>query len=100
MCTRWARRCIAWVTGHPPFQAATPLETTMQVIEREPVAPRQLNPAVDRARTNLVSPLLEVAAKSPDLRNRSGVLVRMKRIHVEICVEHGRHVDHNDSRSG
>jgi formylglycine-generating enzyme required for sulfatase activity/predicted Ser/Thr protein kinase len=36
----------AALTGHPPFQAATPLETLQQVIEREPVALRQLNAAL------------------------------------------------------
>ena len=45
----------AALTGRPPFQAATPLETMRQVIEREPVALRQLNaghtarPGNDRA---------------------------------------------------
>lgn len=36
------------VTGRPPFQAASKLETIRQVREQEPVSPRQLNPAVDR----------------------------------------------------
>ncbi len=36
------------VTGRPPFQAATPVQTLYQVTVAEPVAPRQLNPAVDR----------------------------------------------------
>ncbi|MGA2255843.1 MAG: serine/threonine-protein kinase [Thermoguttaceae bacterium] len=34
------------LTGRPPFQAATSLETMQQVLEREPVALRQLNAAV------------------------------------------------------
>ena len=36
------------LTGRPPFQAATPLETLRQVIEFEPVPPRQLNQSIDR----------------------------------------------------
>jgi WD40 repeat protein len=38
----------ATLTGHPPFQADNPLDTVMQVLEREPVAVRQLNPTVPR----------------------------------------------------
>src|SRR6185295_14105143 len=36
------------LTTRPPFLAATPLETMKLVAEREPVAPRALNPAVPR----------------------------------------------------
>src|SRR5262249_15553954 len=32
------------VTGRPPFQAETPLDTLMQVLKTEPVSPRLLNP--------------------------------------------------------
>ena len=32
------------VTGRPPFQAATPLETIKQVVEREPISPRSSTP--------------------------------------------------------
>jgi WD40 repeat protein/tRNA A-37 threonylcarbamoyl transferase component Bud32 len=35
------------LTGRPPFQAKTPLDTVLQVLEREPERPRALNPAVD-----------------------------------------------------
>jgi hypothetical protein len=38
----------ALVTGRPPFQAATAMDTVLQVIGEEPVPPRRLNPAVDR----------------------------------------------------
>jgi len=36
------------LTSRPPFQAANSLETLKQVVERDPVAPRALNPAVNR----------------------------------------------------
>ncbi|MFO0871938.1 MAG: serine/threonine-protein kinase [Pirellulales bacterium] len=36
------------LTGRPPFQAATPLDTLLQVMTREPVSPRQLNSDVPR----------------------------------------------------
>ncbi len=38
----------ALLTGRPPFQAATPLETLALVKDQEPVPPRRLNPAVPR----------------------------------------------------
>jgi hypothetical protein len=34
------------LTARPPFKAATPMETLRQVLDNEPVALRQLNPAV------------------------------------------------------
>lgn len=36
------------LTGRPPFLAANQFETLMQVIEREPVSPRKLQPTVPR----------------------------------------------------
>ena len=36
------------LTGRPPFQAATPVDTVMQVIERDPAPPSLLNPGVER----------------------------------------------------
>jgi WD40 repeat protein len=36
------------LTGRPPFRATTPLDTILQLLEREPDRPRSLNPAVDR----------------------------------------------------
>jgi outer membrane protein assembly factor BamB len=36
------------VTGRPPFQAATPLDTLLQVLHDDPAGPRLLNPQVDR----------------------------------------------------
>jgi tetratricopeptide (TPR) repeat protein len=36
------------LTGRPPFQAATPLDTIFQVLSSEPVPPRRLRPGVPR----------------------------------------------------
>jgi WD40 repeat protein/tRNA A-37 threonylcarbamoyl transferase component Bud32 len=36
------------LTRHPPFCAATPLETLLELLEREPPRPRSRNPRVDR----------------------------------------------------
>jgi eukaryotic-like serine/threonine-protein kinase len=36
------------LTGRPPFRAATTLDTLAQVLDTDPVPPRQLNPAVPR----------------------------------------------------
>jgi tetratricopeptide (TPR) repeat protein/tRNA A-37 threonylcarbamoyl transferase component Bud32 len=36
------------LTGRPPFKAATPLETVLQVLHEEPVPPRRLQPQVPR----------------------------------------------------
>ncbi|MBT6156910.1 MAG: protein kinase [Planctomycetaceae bacterium] len=36
----------ATLSGRPPFQADNPLDTLMQVLEREPVSPRTLSPKV------------------------------------------------------
>ena len=56
------------VTGRPPFQAASPMDTIMLVLEQEPVAPRIINPAVDR---NLEMVILKCLQKPADLRYSS-----------------------------
>jgi serine/threonine protein kinase len=35
-------------TGRPPFQAASPVDTVLLVLEQDPVPPRMLNPKADR----------------------------------------------------
>jgi serine/threonine-protein kinase len=56
------------LTGHPPFQAATPVETVLLVLEQEPLPPRLLNPWADR---ELEMIALKCLQKPPELRYAS-----------------------------
>ena len=56
------------LTGHPPFQAATPVETVLLVLEQEPLPPRLLNPRADRE-LELIA--LKCLQKPPELRYHS-----------------------------
>ena len=56
------------VTGRPPFQAASAMDTIMMVLEQEPVAPRTINPAVDRDLDMIIMKCLQ---KPADLRYSS-----------------------------
>src|SRR5262249_42724932 len=58
---------FALITGRPPFNAATPIETLRQVIDDEPPAPRALNPKIDR---DLAAVCLKCLRKDP--RERYG----------------------------
>jgi serine/threonine-protein kinase len=56
------------LTGRPPFQAATPVDTLLLVLDQDPVPPRLLNRGVD---ADLEMICLKCIQKEPELRYRS-----------------------------
>jgi serine/threonine protein kinase len=55
----------AMLTGHPPFQAASPVDVLLMVLEQDPLPPRVVNPAADR---DLEMIALKCLQKPIDLR--------------------------------
>ncbi|RIK88950.1 MAG: serine/threonine protein kinase [Planctomycetota bacterium] len=58
----------AMLTGRPPFQAASPVDTVLMVLEQDPVSPEVLNPRVDR---DLEMVALKCLQKPVELRYRT-----------------------------
>ncbi len=56
------------LTGRPPFQAANPLDTLLQVMTTEPVPPRQLNPQIPK---DLETICVKCLQKDPSRRYES-----------------------------
>jgi WD40 repeat protein/tRNA A-37 threonylcarbamoyl transferase component Bud32 len=53
------------LTGRPPFQAPTPLDTLLRVMDQEPIAPRKLNLQLHR---DLETACMKAMAKEPARR--------------------------------
>ncbi len=61
------------LTGRPPFQSSNPIDTLMQVLKSQPIAPRQLNPAIPR---DLETICLKAIEKQPSKRYASAAELR------------------------
>ena len=55
----------AMLTGHAPFQSASPVDTVLQVLEQDPLPPRVVNPQAD---ADLEMIALKCLQKPPELR--------------------------------
>ncbi len=66
----YALGCVLYhaLTGRPPFQAATVVDTVLSLLEQDPLPPRQLNRQVDRSLEQIV---LKCLQKPVDLRYAS-----------------------------
>jgi len=66
----WSLGAILYQTlcGRPPFQASTPMDTLLAVLEADPPAPRSISPAADR---DLEMIALKSLQKPQDLRYAS-----------------------------
>ncbi|MCU0720106.1 MAG: serine/threonine protein kinase, partial [Pirellula sp.] len=53
------------LTGRPPFQAANPMDTLLQVLDKDPIPPRQLNAAIP---VDLETICLKCLSKEPHRR--------------------------------
>jgi serine/threonine-protein kinase len=60
------------LTGQPPFQASTPLDTILQVVSEEPIPPRQLRPKLP---ADLETICLKCLQKDP--QRRYGTALRL-----------------------
>jgi eukaryotic-like serine/threonine-protein kinase len=58
----------AMLTGRPPFQAASPVDTVLLILEQDPISPQLLNPSVDR---DLEMVALKCLQKPTELRYAS-----------------------------